>query len=63
MSQKYHEPVERKSPRTATLVKKAMVDSQIYTALLAGIPTMLSVLIGILINNSRLSDVNARLAT
>ena len=39
-----------------------MVNSQIYTALLAGIPTMLTVLIGILINNSRLGDVNARLS-
>jgi hypothetical protein len=38
-----------------------MSDSQIYTALLAGIPTMLTVLIGILINNSRLTDMNSRI--
>ena len=35
---------------------------QILNAILASVPTMVVVLIGILPNNSRLSDVNARLA-
>jgi len=39
-----------------------MIESQIYTALLAGIPTMVTVLIGILINNSRLNDMNGRIS-
>jgi hypothetical protein len=39
-----------------------MIESQIYTALLAGIPTMATVLIGILINNSRLNDMNGRIS-
>jgi hypothetical protein len=34
---------------------------QILSLALATVPTMLTVLIGILINNSRLSDVNARI--
>lgn len=38
-----------------------MTDSQIFAAALTGIPTMLTVLIGILINNSRLGDVKSRL--
>ena len=34
-----------------------MKDSQILNLMLASLPTMLTVLIGILINNSRLSDL------
>ena len=34
---------------------------QILSLALATVPTMLTVLIGILINNSRLSDVNTRI--
>jgi hypothetical protein len=37
-----------------------MSDTQILTIALAAVPTMLTVLLGILINNSRLSDVNSR---
>lgn len=33
-----------------------MSDVQILTVVLAGVPTMLTVLMGILINNARLSD-------
>jgi hypothetical protein len=36
-----------------------MGDTQILTIALAAVPTMLAVLVGILINNSRLSDTNA----
>ncbi len=39
-----------------------MGDTQILTIALAAVPTMLAVLVGILINNSRLSDTNARIA-
>jgi hypothetical protein len=39
-----------------------MGDTQILTIALASVPTMLTVLVGILINNSRLSDTNARLS-
>jgi hypothetical protein len=39
-----------------------MADTQILTIALAAVPTMLAVLVGILINNSRLSDTNARIA-
>jgi hypothetical protein len=35
--------------------------SLVLSLALATVPTMLTVLIGILINNSRLSDVNARI--
>jgi hypothetical protein len=38
-----------------------MDNSQILTIALASVPTMLTVLVGILINNSRLTDMNARL--
>jgi hypothetical protein len=38
-----------------------MGETQILTFALAAVPTMLTVLVGILINNSRLSDMNARL--
>jgi hypothetical protein len=38
-----------------------MNDTQILTVALASVPTMLTVLIGILLNNARLSDVNSRL--
>ncbi|MGB6943958.1 MAG: hypothetical protein WBE37_16280 [Bryobacteraceae bacterium] len=37
-----------------------MSDTQILTILLVAVPTMLAVLVGILINNARLSDTNAR---
>lgn len=39
-----------------------MSDTQIFTIALAAVPTMLAVLVGILINNSRLSDTNARIS-
>lgn len=38
-----------------------MNQSQILLFALASVPTMLTVLIGILINNSRLGDVNSRM--
>jgi hypothetical protein len=38
-----------------------MNDTQILTIAFAPVPTMLTVLIGILLNNARLSDVNSRL--
>ncbi len=38
-----------------------MNDTQMLTIALASVPTMLTVLVGILINNSRLSDVHSRL--
>jgi hypothetical protein len=38
-----------------------MNENQILTIALASVPTMLTVLIGILINNSRLSDIDRRL--
>ena len=37
-----------------------MTDSQILTIALASVPTMITVLIGILINSARLSDVSNR---
>ena len=39
-----------------------MDNSQILTIALAAVPNMLAVLGGILINNSRLGDTNARIA-
>ena len=38
-----------------------MNDTQILAIAFASVPTMLTVLIGILLNNARLSDVNSRL--
>jgi hypothetical protein len=38
-----------------------MGDIQILSIALAGVPSMLAVLVGILINNSRLSDTNSRI--
>ena len=38
-----------------------MDNSQILTIGLAAVPTMLAVLVGILINNSRLGDTNSRI--
>ena len=38
-----------------------MTDAQILTIALANVPTMITVLIGILINNSRISDLNAHM--
>jgi hypothetical protein len=38
-----------------------MTDSQLLAIALASAPTMITVLIGILINNARLGDINARL--
>ena len=38
-----------------------MDNSQILTIALAAVPTMLAVLVGILINNSRLGDTNSRI--
>jgi hypothetical protein len=39
-----------------------MSDTQLLTIALAAAPTMLAVLVGILINNSRLNDTNTRIA-
>jgi hypothetical protein len=39
-----------------------MDNSQVLTIALAAVPTMLAVLVGILINNSRLGDTNARIS-
>ena len=39
-----------------------MTDTQILTVALASVPTMLAVLLGILVNNSRLSDLRASLS-
>ncbi len=39
-----------------------MTDTQFLTIALASAPTVVAVLIGILINNSRLGDTNARIA-
>ena len=38
-----------------------MSDTNLLSIALAAVPTMLAVLVGILINNSRLSDMNARM--
>jgi hypothetical protein len=38
-----------------------MNDTQILTIALAAVPTMLAVLVGILINNSRLSDLRSHM--
>jgi len=38
-----------------------MNDTQMLTVALATVPTMFTVLVGILLNNARLSDVNSRL--
>jgi hypothetical protein len=38
-----------------------MEQNQFLSIALASVPTMLTVLVGILINNSRLSDMNARI--
>jgi hypothetical protein len=43
-------------------MKGLMNDTQILTIVLASVPTTLAVLIGILLNNSRLNDTNARIA-
>lgn len=39
-----------------------MSDTQLLTIALAVVPNMLTVLVGILINNSHLNDTNARIA-
>ena len=39
-----------------------MSDTQLLTIALAAAPTMLAVLVSILINNSRLTDTNTRIA-
>ena len=38
-----------------------MNETQIITIALASVPTMITVLIGILINNSRMADMNGRM--
>jgi hypothetical protein len=40
-----------------------MSDTQLLTIALAAAPTMIAVLVGILINNSRLSDLRAHIDT
>jgi hypothetical protein len=39
-----------------------MSDTQLLTIALTVVPTMLTVLLGILINNGRLTDLNSRIA-
>lgn len=39
-----------------------MSETSLLTIALAAVPTMLAVLVGILINNSRLGDTNARIS-
>ncbi len=39
-----------------------MSDTQLLSIALAAMPTMFTVLVGILINNSRLNDVNSRIS-
>jgi hypothetical protein len=39
-----------------------MTDAQILTIALAAVPTMITVLIGILINSSRMTDLNTRIS-
>jgi len=39
-----------------------MTDTQILTIVLSTVPTMLTVLIGILVNNARLSDVRSSMS-
>ena len=53
-------------PRTVVsgarqVLEPFMNDTQMLTIAFASVPTMLTVLIGILLNNARLSDVNSRL--
>jgi hypothetical protein len=43
------------------LPEKEMIDTQILTIALATVPTMITVLIGILINNARLSDLRTHM--
>jgi hypothetical protein len=43
------------------IIETAMTDIQILTIAMAAVPTMLTVLVGILINNARLNDTNARI--
>jgi hypothetical protein len=38
-----------------------LIDNQIVAAAVAAVPTMITVLIGILISNARLNEMNARL--
>ena len=40
-----------------------MTDTQILTIALASLPTMLAVLLGILVNNSRLTDLRSHVDT
>jgi hypothetical protein len=39
-----------------------MTDTQVLTIALASVPTIIAVLVGILINNSRLGDTNMRIS-
>lgn len=39
-----------------------MSDTQLLTIALTAVPTMITVLLGILINNGRLNDLNSRIA-
>jgi len=41
--------------------KQAMDHNQMLVAALANVPTIITVLIGILINNSRMTDLNSRM--
>ena len=53
--------LEKKPAMLKQGIRYLMNDTQMLTIALASVPTMLTVLLGILINNSRLSDVNSRL--
>lgn len=43
------------------MIGERMSDTQLLTIVLAVVPTMVTVLVGILINNSRLTDLRTRL--
>ena len=45
------------------ILKAAMDRSQLIVLALANVPTIITVLIGILINNARLNDLNSRMGS
>jgi hypothetical protein len=53
--------IEQAGTETVMLEKQPMNDTQILTIALASVPTTLAVLVGILINNSRLGDLRAHM--
>ena len=44
-------------------ILKAMDRNQIFVLALANVPTIITVLIGMLLNNGRLNDLNARMSS